>query len=172
MTPAKIALAGIALVPVSVALSFIHPWGELRAASADGAAILSGQDVPPDVRTVLDAKCGDCHSNGTRWPLYSRLAPGSWLMEHDVSEGRSHMNLSAWPSSDAERQIDLLARIGSEIRNNEMPVKQYLFLHPSARLTDAEVERIYAWTRAERKRLRAQAGINQNAPATKVNDPQ
>ena len=57
--------------------------------------MLGGSEVPQGVRQVLEQKCADCHSNQTHWPVYSRLAPGSWLMEHDVSGGRAALELLA-----------------------------------------------------------------------------
>ena len=154
------------LVTVSFTLSFIHPFGDLRSAAPDEEAILSGSNVPADVRQLLSAKCGDCHSNGTRWPVYSRFAPGSWLVERDVWEGRNHLNLSVWQGIDSERQQELLARIGSEVRGGEMPVAQYLILHPSARLSDAEKQSIYRWTKVERIRLKTVATNGEKVSAT------
>lgn len=115
---------------------------------------MGGSAVPEDVRRVLEQKCADCHSEKTRWPLYSRLAPASWLVESDVHAGRSHLNMSAWPHYPPDSQIDLLTRIASEVRSGEMPVKHYLFLHPQARLTSQEQQVIYDWAKAERKRMR------------------
>ena len=146
-------LAGIPFV-ASVALSLIHPWGDVRATVPGGSDILNGSMTPPGVRQVIENKCADCHSNNTHWPIYSRLAPGSWLMEHDVAEGRTHMNFSRWQQYDPESQIELLSKINAEVRNGDMPVDQYLILHPAKRLTEAERQMIYSWSRAERKRIR------------------
>lgn len=49
----------------------------------------------------------------------------------------------------------LLTEIGSAVKNREMPVQQYVLLHSEARLPDQDRERIYEWTRAERKRLKS-----------------
>jgi Haem-binding domain len=35
-----------------------------------------------------------------------------------------------------------------------MPVKQYLILHPKARLSPQEQQLIYDWAKAERKRIK------------------
>jgi Haem-binding domain len=66
------------------------------------------------------------------------VAPGSWLVEHDVDDGRNHLNMSQWQRYNLETQIDLLASIASEVRSGQMPVKQYLILHPKARLSPEE----------------------------------
>lgn len=155
---ARALCAGAAVAAMAVAaLSLIHPWGNLRADSAGGGAILSGANAPDEIRTALSQKCGDCHSTSTRWPLYSRVAPSSWLVEHDVHEGREHMNLSAWERYSIDARIDLLGKMGTQLRQGKMPLKQYLLLHPEARLSDSERKRMVDWTKAERKRLLAEA---------------
>jgi cytochrome c len=139
------------------ALSFVHPWGNLHSGFPAGSASLAGSNVPEDVRAVLARKCGDCHSNNTRWPLYSRIAPTSWLVEHDVHEGREHLNLSYLEQYSIDNRIDLLAKMSTQLRQGKMPLKQYLLLHPEARLSDSERKLIMDWTKIERKRLMAEA---------------
>jgi hypothetical protein len=39
-----------------------------------------------------------------------------------------------------------------------MPLPQYLLLHPEAKLTDADAELLYQWSRQERKRLKSEPG--------------
>jgi len=139
------------------ALSLIHPWGELRTAPAAGGTILSGANVPDEVRATLAKKCGDCHSSNTQWPAYSRIAPSSWMVEHDVHEGREHMNLSLWEQYTIDNRIDLLGKMSSQLRQRKMPLKPYLLLHPEAKLSDEERKLIVDWTKAERKHLLAEA---------------
>ncbi|MCX7782465.1 MAG: heme-binding domain-containing protein, partial [Meiothermus sp.] len=50
----------------------------------------------PQTRALFVRACADCHSNQTRWPWYSHIAPVSWLVQRDVEEGRSKLNLSLW----------------------------------------------------------------------------
>ncbi len=138
----------VALLSVA-SLSLIHPWGNLRASA--GADFLAAS--PQQVRATLAQKCGDCHSDRTQWPAYSRLAPVSWLVEHDVHEGREHLNFSSWEQYTLEARIDLLSKISSELRQRKMPLSKYLLLHPEARLSDAESKLIIDWAKAERRRL-------------------
>jgi Haem-binding domain len=146
-------LAGLVLVAVPP-LSFLHPWGDIRAISQPDRKILMDANVPPKVREVLETKCIDCHTEATHWPVYSRIAPASWLVEHDVFEAR---NQSRWEEYSRESQIDLLTKIGSEARSGEMPIRHYLVLHPKARLTAEEQQLLYDWARTERKRVRGEA---------------
>lgn len=138
--------------------SLIHPWGNLRAGGARHAAILSGGSVPADVRQVLESKCGDCHTDNTRWPLYSKVARVSWLVEHDVHDGREALNLSRWEQYSAEMQVGLLSRIASEARSGQMPLKQYVWIHPEMQLSGSEQQQLYEWARTERKRLKQRGG--------------
>lgn len=126
---------------------------------------MDGVAVPDDVRHVLEEKCGDCHSDKTHWPLYSRLAPASWLMERDVHGARSKLNMSAWAMINSEAQVDVLTRLAAEARSEEMPPRQYLILHPAARLTAQEQQMIYDWAKAERRRVRNVANARPGASA-------
>ncbi len=66
------------------------------------------------------------------------------------------MNLSAWGQYSIDRRIDLLAKIGSQLRQGKMPLKKYLLLHPEARLSEPEQKLIVEWTKIERKHLLAE----------------
>jgi cytochrome c len=149
-----ISFAGLFLAATSVAFSFVHPWGDVRKVAASGQ-ILQGSVVAEDVRRVFEKKCADCHSNQTHWPVYSRLAPVSWLTEHDVRSGRSSMNLSLWAGMGAEDRIAVLTRIAAEVRSGEMPPKPYALAH-AAFLSEQEKQEIAAWARTERKRIRTE----------------
>jgi|SRR5580704_3044098 cytochrome c len=156
MSPARIAVALGSVLVASIVLSSIHPWGNLRGGVRANTPLLDGTAVPGEVREVLEQKCADCHSENTRWPAYSRVAPASWLIERDVHQGRVHLNMSQWTNYSPEDQADLLARIASEVRSGQMPVKQYLVLHPGARLSPREQQMIYDWAKSERKHIRKQ----------------
>src|SRR5215469_9905682 len=99
----------------------IHPWGNPRANVQPGAPLLEGSNAPDNVRAVLEAKCGDCHSEKTRYPAYSYIAPVSWMIEHDVHDARSHMNLSHWQSYSDENRINVLTRMASMVHTEQMP---------------------------------------------------
>jgi len=87
----------------------------------------------PRTRELAARACFDCHSNETRWPWYSHVAPASWLVASDIAEGRREMNFSEWdlPQKEAEEAAE-------KVREGEMPLRGYLLAHPEARLTDAE----------------------------------
>ena len=38
----------------------------------------------PQTRALFFRACADCHSNETKWPWYSTIAPASWLITRDT----------------------------------------------------------------------------------------
>ena len=88
----------------------------------------------PQTRELFYRACGDCHSNETKWPWYSNVAPISWLVLQDVEEGRSKLNVSEWGTS-REMEADEASEV---ILEGEMPPAIYLPMHPSARLSSDE----------------------------------
>ena len=91
----------------------------------------------PETRSLFLRVCRDCHSNETSWPWYSFIAPASWLVQYDVDEGRSHLNVSEWGRGKQHGED-----AAGMIRDGEMPPWFYLPLHPEARLAPPELERL------------------------------
>lgn len=111
--------------------------------------------VPGPVRAVLENSCYDCHSNRTEWPWYSRVAPVSWLVYKDVKKGREELNFSEWGEYSDRRRNRKLEEIEEKVADKEMPLKVYLPLHPEARLSAADAERLIEWSRSERAMVEA-----------------
>lgn len=93
----------------------------------------------PETRALFVRACADCHSNQTVWPWYSHIAPVSWLVAHDVAEGRAKFNISMWGQQRNEGD-----EAAESVREGEMPLPIYLPTHPEARLTTAEREQLIA----------------------------
>ncbi len=109
-----------------------------------------------DVKAVLARACYDCHSNETTWPWYSRVAPVSWLVHRDVSEGRAALNFSDWEALPPERRSKLQRESGEEVAEGEMPPRLYTPLHPHAVLSSAGKQVIQAWARGGAEAPRAE----------------
>ncbi len=84
-------------------------------------------------RILFSQACGDCHSNLTTWPWYSNIAPVSWLVQKDVDEGRSQLNVSEW-----NRPQDGAGDVVEQILDGGMPPSYYTWMHSSAKLSAAE----------------------------------
>jgi cytochrome c len=131
----------VAVMGVGYGLGNLHPFGDPRAEPAEGLGmLLQGAKMPAEAKAVLVSKCADCHSNATRWPVYARIAPGSWLIESDIVEARKKMDLSRWEMMPAEQQQVLMAKIVEEAKSGDMPPLQYRLLHWEAKLSQGEVQ--------------------------------
>jgi hypothetical protein len=111
-----------------------------------------------EVAAILRRACYDCHSNETVWPWYSRVAPASWLLAHDVREGRDELNFSTWSVYPAPKRVKKLKEIADEVAEGEMPPWSYVLLHGEARLDAPARDALRDWTAAERAR-RAGPGV-------------
>jgi hypothetical protein len=87
----------------------------------------------PETRAQFMAACGDCHSNETKWPWYSNVAPMSWLVYDHVMEGRERFDVSQW--GQGKNYADEAAE---EVQHGNMPLSSYLLLHPEARMSAAQ----------------------------------
>ena len=132
----------------------VHPLPH-EASDRAGAPLLPGADTPPSVMDVFAHACINCHSEKTRWPWYSHVAPVSWLVENDVKRARERLNLSRWDRLDAAEQRLLLTAIATVIENREMPLHRYVMFHPEVKLSTGDSVQVIEWTHAERQRLRA-----------------
>jgi cytochrome c len=124
----------------AIASAHLHPFGNPRSLSDRERIVpLNGAPMPDAAKRILIAKCADCHSNATKWPIYSNVAPVSWLLDRDVAEGRQHLNFSRWQDFSAERQQVLAQEIVQQARHGAMPPLPYRLLHWRAHLTSADV---------------------------------
>ena len=88
-------------------------------------------------RALARQACFDCHSNETDWPAYASIAPVSWLVQHDVDEGRAVLNFSEWTRPQKEAK-----EAAAEVREGEMPPAAYKLIHAHARLDAADLHRL------------------------------
>lgn len=75
--------------------------------------------------------------NETEWPAYSRVAPVSWLIQRDVSEGRAVLNFSEW-----QRPQEEAKEAAEGVLEGDMPLRIYRLMHAHARLSAADRERL------------------------------
>jgi len=98
-----------------------------------------------EVNTIFRNACYDCHSNETKWPWYSKIAPVSWLIINHVEEGRSHLNFSDWENYKNPKKDVLKEEIWNEINNDKMPLKMYTYLHQKSNLDPLQRKTINEW---------------------------
>jgi hypothetical protein len=142
----------IGLAIIFAALQFVRP-ARTNPPVDEARTILAHTRITPEVARILDRSCNDCHSNQTRWPWYSNVAPVSWFVVNHVNVGRREMNLSDWAQYSADDQQGFLKKICREVKSGQMPLSSYLRLHGEAQLSDEDVRTLCDWASAESQRL-------------------
>lgn len=128
----RAAILGVAVACVAILQAL--PFGHERSNPPVTAPVRWSS---PRAEALARRACYDCHSNETRWPWYSRVAPASWFVTDHVKEGRTYLNLSAFDPSD-ERMAQSAGHAAEEVEHGQMPLREYKWLHPEARLSVEE----------------------------------
>ncbi|MEP6901263.1 MAG: heme-binding domain-containing protein [Actinomycetota bacterium] len=109
--------------------------------------------VPENVQVILSRSCKDCHSNETKYPLYSKIQPSAWFMKNHIDEGRAQLNFSDWKNLPPTRQKRKLSQICEQVQSKEMPLPSYLWIHWDAKMSDEDIKTLCDWTEAEKAKL-------------------
>lgn len=116
----------VGTVGVVLALQLVpYGWRHPNPPVTEAASWPSGE-----AEQLARGACYDCHSNETDWPVYSYVAPMSWLVRRDVEAGRDELNFST-----GDDDFDDAAE---SVADGSMPPRQYRLLHGDARLTADE----------------------------------
>ncbi len=145
--PKKIILFSILAIIAAVLLVFgliqLVPYGRNH---TNPPVVAEPAWDSPLTRTLAQRACFDCHSNETKWPWYTNIAPVSWLTQSDVDRGRRRLNFSDWTG--ISRGTGELAEA---ITRGSMPPFYYVWLHPAASLTAAEKQELISGLQASLK---------------------
>jgi heme-binding protein len=102
-----------------------------------------------EIEAVLRRACYDYHSNETRWPWYSYIAPVSWLIARDVELGRRGLNFSEWGAYYPVTRLRKLQWINRAAHERTIPPWSYRVLHPGAGLTEEDLVTLELWIEPE-----------------------
>ncbi len=126
----------------------VFPVSKPESRADNPADLIASGNVDPEIANMLKTACYDCHSFETQYPWYSHLAPVKWLVIRDINEGREDLNFSDWMLMDPMAQLEMLDEISTEVMSGEMPMKIYPLMHPEAKLSDADRQKLSDWTEA------------------------
>ncbi|MCH7525742.1 MAG: heme-binding domain-containing protein [Bacteroidetes bacterium] len=102
-------------------------------------------NAPKNIQNLLKTSCYDCHSNNTNYPWYSKIQPGAWLMEGHINEGKEELNFSTFGDYSGRRKKSKLKSIISQIKDDEMPLLSYTFIHRDAKLSEKDKFMLDKW---------------------------
>jgi hypothetical protein len=101
--------------------------------------------APDNIMTMLKNACYDCHSNQTKWPWYSNIAPFSWAINTHVKDGRKALNFSTWEEYSLEEKNKKMKEV-FRTAYASMPLSSYIRFHEEADLTREQRTQIRDWT--------------------------
>ena len=122
-------------------IQFIRPKIETPPVSADVA-------VPDSVKEILANACYDCHSNETRLSWFDKITPANWLVAKDIREGRKVLNFSEWDKLAKDRQKGILFESLNHMHYKTMPLRDYIFMHPGAKIDSVEINSLQSYLKA------------------------
>ena len=120
---------------------------QLIPAERTNPAVTADFTGPSEIERLVKTACYDCHSNETRWPWYSYVAPVSLLITNQVAGARSDLNFSAWGNLSSEDRADRYKRIVKRIEKNRMPPPLYKRMHEEAQLTQDQRQLLIDWAK-------------------------
>ncbi len=112
--------------------------------------------VSVEVESILKSACYDCHSNQTRYPWYANVQPvASWMANH-VNEAKRELNFSEFTKRRVAIQNHKFEEIIDEVKDGEMPLSSYTWIHRDAALSEQQRQLIVSWAQSNMDSLKAQ----------------
>ncbi len=144
-------MKNISIKKVAIVLGIMLILIQLYHPTPNDGNALGGNDITntlpisDDVMMILKTSCFDCHSNHTDYPWYSKIQPiGIWLANH-IDEGKRELNFSEFNSYKNKRKKHKFEEIAKEIKEHEMPLNSYTFIHKNALLSNEQTLLLMSW---------------------------
>lgn len=134
----------LTLLVIIIIIQFIRP-AKNKSSVIAASDISRHYSVSANVEGILKRSCNDCHSNNTTYPWYTNIQPVGWWMQDHVDEGKGHLNFSEFTTYPPKRQHHKLEEVIEMVKEGEMPLNSYLWIHGNARLTDKDQSALINW---------------------------
>ena len=142
------------LIIALIVIQFFHPEKNISADLSPNH-ISQKFSFPEDVKQIISTSCYDCHSNNTHYPWYFSVQPIAWWLADDIAEGKKHLNFDEFSSYSLRRQYKKFEDIGEELKDDEMPIGTYAFIHHTAVLSPEQKEKIIQWSSERLNEMKA-----------------
>lgn len=93
------------------------------------------------------------------YPWYTNIQPVGWWMQWHVNEGKSHLNLSDFAAYAPKRQHHKLEETIEMVKNGEMPLNSYLWMHGNSKLSQEDQSTLVNWADALMKEIAAKHNL-------------
>lgn len=137
-----------------IIIQFIHP--EKNKSGGTQANFIGNLfPVPEKVKVILAKACNDCHSNNTNYPWYTNIQPVHWWMNDHINEGKKELNFDDYKGRSLRFQYHKMEEIAEQVKEGEMPLDSYTWIHKDAKLTEEEKKELIGWADGIRDSLEA-----------------
>ena len=142
------------LLLIFIIIQFIRP-AKNKSEGISSNDISKIYPVPENVEKILKTSCYDCHSNNTVYPWYATIQPVAWWLDDHIQEGKKELNFSEFASYRIGRQYRKLDEINKEVKEDAMPLDNYLWIHKYAKLDDQQKLALASWVVSVRDSIKA-----------------
>lgn len=132
------------LVILLVVIQFFHPKKN-QSPGDQPNAIAKAYPVPAAVTDILKVSCYDCHSNNTAYPWYNNIQPVAWWMSSHVKDGKKELNFDEFATYTPKRAHRKLDELIEQVKEGEMPLNSYTWIHKNAVLTAEQKNTLLNW---------------------------
>ncbi len=109
---------------------------------------IASTNPPTEIAVQIKESCYDCHSNNTRYPWYTNVAPVSWYVKNHIDEGREHLNFSEWGNFDNRRKEHKLEECIELVSKDIMPMSDYVMMHSKSELSPEKKQALLDWLKS------------------------
>lgn len=148
----------VILLIAFIAIQFFRP--EKNVSSDKSKNISTMYAVSADVNTILTKACNDCHTNNTIYPWYAAVQPVTWWLDDHIKEGKKHLNFDEYSTYSLRKQYHKMEEVVEQVKEKEMPLDSYTWIHRNAKLSDEERITLTSWAQAVMDTMKAHYPID------------
>lgn len=137
-----------------IVIQFFRPAKNISSQISDND-ITKKYTVPLAALTVLQNSCFDCHSNNTHYPWYFNIQPVAWFLNSHIKDGKRGLNFSEFGAYSIGKQYRRYNDIIENVKQDEMPLTSYLWIHRDAKLSDNQKHTLTDWATEMRHNMEA-----------------
>lgn len=134
----------LVLLAIFIVMQVIRPKLDNKGGATTNA-IYQLTSISEETNQLLRSSCYDCHSNTTVYPWYSHVQPVGWWLDDHVNEGKKELNFDEFATYSLRKQFHKLEEIVEQVKEKEMPLNSYTWIHKDADLTDAQRQQLTGW---------------------------
>lgn len=147
------------LLVALIVIQFFHPKKN-EASGAQPNNVGNAFAMSADVKSILSKACNDCHSNNTRYPWYSKIQPVDWWLDDHIRDGKKEVNYDEYTNRPLRYQYHKMEETIEQVKEGEMPLDSYTWIHKDAILSEAEKTTLINWAQGIMDSMKARYPID------------